>query len=677
LTAARAGAPDTPQAWAAALGAVREIDALKPLAAAFAAPGALERIAAEHADLSALREAWDDALWRAVRREAGMAFALDLLDLPPAFDRLGWLPLAGAGWRGLARELDGRIAATPAGEEHHFRLQLARLLTRALAGGPGVALAEIARAGARTPKRLVPREIGHRLHGAGWHDRIGDALLEDLRDALPPATPGAARWRAAQSMLNLLAFDRGSSRAWTPRVFERLVLPWLRRALAEGDINLALQLENRAMKDYAAQTETSAHHDEVVSAWLPDMLAAGRALRADPRPAPPGDPPSVGFVLVTSSVMAHTQVLLGLLHGIARLDPPALVPRVYVMQMTQDELPRRLDALGVAWTRLDERDGAPERDAYRRLVRLREALRRDRVDVAAFVSTEVLMPFAFAMRIAPAQVWFSWKYHGLRFPEIDGYITGGSLGESTRMIDGNCWRTIPGVAVDLYDPGLRDRALQIRQRFPAGTVVLGSINRPEKVHTEPFLDALARILRANPGAVYLWFGRRPPGPLLEAFRARGIADRCLFQGWVDPRLYAQVLDVHLDTFPFPAGLTHIQAMAAGTAGVLYLNSESRQNGILQLLWPVLNGETGSPEDRRAIQRILAPGGEQLFVCARDADEYVRQAQRLIDDEDFRRRVGAACRAALAYLVDDRRSARAFAEHIRGILQRTKTDGHPT
>jgi glycosyltransferase involved in cell wall biosynthesis len=652
------GAPAPPRDWQAALADARDIAALKPLATAFAAAGHAGGIS------TALRAAWDAALWRCVRPGSGVAFSLELLDLPPRFQRLGWLPLPGSGWYALVRELDARLAQTPAGEEMHFRMQLARLFARALSATPAQALAETARSCAQAPKRLVPREIGHRLQRGGWHDDFDAPLLDTLRDALP-APGAAARWRAAQSVLNLLGFDRGSARDWNPRVFSQLVLPWLRTALAEGDYNLALQLENRAIKDYATQTETSEHHNAVIAEWLPQMLDAGRALRR--APAPLGDGTRVGFVLVTSSIMAHTQVLLGLLHGLAKLDPSPLSCRVYIVQMTEDELPRRLDALGVPCTRLDRRGGEPERDIFRRLQQLREALRRDRIDVAAFVSTEALMPFAFAMHIAPVQVWFSWKYHGLRFDEIDGYITGGSLGEAVRNIDGRPWRTVPGIAVDLYDPGLADEAARLRRGFGEDRIVLGSINRPEKVHTEPFLDALAQILHKNPKALYLWFGRRAPAPLLDALEARGISDRCLFQGWVDPKLFAQVLDVHLDTFPFPAGLTHIQAMAAGTPGVLYLNDESRQNGILQLLWPVLNGDTGSSEENRAIRSILCPDGESLFPCARDSQEYVRFAQRLIDDEDYRRRVGEACRKALDFVVDDRRSARVFAQHVREIV----------
>jgi len=656
VNATRAPAP--PRDWQAALAAARDLAALKPLAMAFSAAG----------DTADLRAAWDAALWRCVRPGAGVAFSLELLDLPPRFQRLGWLPLPGAGWDQLVRELDAQLATTSAGEEMHFRLQLARLFARAVTATPAQALAETARSCAQAPKRLVPREIGHRLHAGGWHDDVDVPMLGALRDALP-APGSAARWRAAQSLLNLLAFDRGSARDWNPHVFAQLVLPWLHAALAEGDYNLALQLENRAIKDYATQTETSEHHNAVIASWLPQMLNAGRALRLPPSPL--GEGTRIGFVLVTSSIMAHTQVLLGLLHGLAKLEPSPLSCSVYIMQMTEDELPNRLDALGVPWTRLDRHAGEPERDTFRRLQRLRDALRRDRVDVAAFVSTEVLMPLAFAMRVAPVQVWFSWKYHGLRFDEIDGYITGGSLGETVRNIDGRPWRTVPGIAVDLYDPGLAHEAARLRRSFGDDRIVLGSINRPEKVHTGPFLDALAQILRANPNALYLWFGRRAPAPLLDALRARGISERCLFQGWVDPKLYAQVLDVHLDTFPFPAGLTHIQAMAAGTPGVLYLNDESRQNGILQLLWPVLSGDTGSGDEHRAIRDILAPGGESLFPCAHDAQEYIRYAQRLIDDPAYRRRVGDACRRALDFVVDDRRSARAFAQHVREIVDEVR------
>ena len=65
---------------------------------------------------------------------------------------------------------------------------------------------------------------------------------------------------------------------------------------------------------------------------------------------------------------------------------------------------------------------------------LRSAAKGNGDDVAIWVSTPVFATFALAMGIAPAQVFWSLRYHPVRLPEIDGYITYGSWGEESVLV---------------------------------------------------------------------------------------------------------------------------------------------------------------------------------------------------------------------------------------------------
>ena len=164
----------------------------------------------------------------------------------------------------------------------------------------------------------------------------------------------------------------------------------------------------------------------------------------------------------------------------------------------------------------------------------------------------------------------------------------------------------------------------------------------------------------------------------SAFDARGIGGQCRYCGWVNTRVYARVLDIHLDTFPFPAGVTMIETTAAGIPGVNYLSEESRSNGIIPVILPVLNGEDGARADQAVVRGLLtAQDGRTLFFCARSPADYVADAQRLIDDAALRRAAGEAARLAFAHLNRPGLTAVQFAAHLNDIAaqRRRATSGN--
>ncbi|MCG6870983.1 MAG: hypothetical protein LJE84_01735 [Gammaproteobacteria bacterium] len=554
-------------------------------------------------------------------------------------------------------------------DDHQFIGRLAWLLFAGMADpGPALALQRLLLEMHPDDKRF-PEDLGLRLVAAGWYEEGGAGLLDSvqLQGEKRIAEAGPAEY---QSLLNGLGFRREAGRNWTTEIFESVVLPWMQAALAVENYDVALELEERTLMEYVSQTATREHFSATTSRWMPAMVAAGQRLGArlgENRNPPGAGELRVAFVLMSSSVLAHTQVLLALLSGWRELGARACgySPTVFLLGYGGEELPDRLSELEIPWTQFD----SPQKDTglLERVLRMRDAIREQEIDVCAFVSTEVLMAFCFGMRIAPLQVWFSWRNHGLQLDPIDAYITGGSLGERMRMIDGQAWRTIPGALLELSDESLQAQAQAIRAELAVPGPVLGAISRPEKIHTPEYLDALEQILRANPGAVFLWFGRARPQGLEEELQRRGIADRCRFCGWVDTLLYARVLDVHLDAFPFPGGLTHIQCMAAGTPGVVFLSEESRQNGVLQVIRPLIERDPAvAPEDQASFDRISGGPGAPDFPVADNAGAYVAQAQRLIDDPEFRTAVSASGRRILDFIIDERRTAQAFGEQLRDI-----------
>jgi glycosyltransferase involved in cell wall biosynthesis len=301
------------------------------------------------------------------------------------------------------------------------------------------------------------------------------------------------------------------------------------------------------------------------------------------------------------------------------------------------------------------------------LLHMRRRIAEEGIDVLAWISAAVLMPFTFAMRLAPRQVWWAMKYHALEFPEIDDYLTGGSQTGGTKTIHGRTWRVGPVAAADWFAPELADEARRTRDALGAKGVVYGSFGREEKLNSPAFLDAVCEILRNAPDATFLWTGRARHPAIQAHLEAAGVAGRCRFIGWVNTKLYAQVIDVFLDSFPFPCGFTLYEAMAAGKPIVLFDSPASRNTGIHALVGPLLGAAPQASDEARLAHAIFRPDpGTELYLRPAEPAGYVAAALHLARDAAFRQRAGDAARAFVEQLMSDRkRAARIFVDHILG------------
>jgi len=652
------------------LGAVRSAEELAALTRALLADEFLDFIDDHYKALSPLAAHWSAALLAVSFDAKEMRFAHDFLALPPLFRMWSWRVTRSGEWQERRDTVMRPVLEKRSSGEDTFTRCLAGLFIDGLLEPLPRALERFYMTEANWVTSSAAT-VGKHLEIRGWYMGLPASLPRDLAgiaDLTGAAVPGSRT--DPVTLLDLCGFVKTSDPEWTAGVFEHMALPWLRAATGNGQFNLALQIENRIYNDYVKQTETAAHFRSVAAQWVPVMLEAGRALRRELPPLRGGatQPPRVGFFLYSARVLAHTRLMLSLFEGLRAIDPPPFVPIVYVYAGTHPVLAAELARLGVTVRWLAQACGTQAPDQFGRLLCLRELGQRDGVSAMVFVSIPLPMALACAMGVAPRHIWWSVKQHSLAFDELDGYITTGVRAETTRDIAGHTWRTVPTAAVDLDTTGLAGAAAIVRQRYAQFDVLLGSMGRPEKLENEAFLTALARILKDNPGCAFLWFGRVGPPSLQARLMQLGIADRCFFEGWVDTRLYARVLDVHLDTFPFPLGLTMYESAAAGTAFVTHLSEESEQNGILVRIWPLLNGTAGSPEARQRVREIFRPApGTDLFPCARNAEEYVQLANRLIRDADYRRAVGNAAQKVVEAFNDPVDMARGFGEHVHDIL----------
>ena len=392
----------------------------------------------------------------------------------------------------------------------------------------------------------------------------------------------------------------------------------LKELLSRGEAEHALMVENLLYQYFVKVREEEGHYERMFSFWREPMAALGRKYR-EAMPAAAGD--GIGFVFPNGVVLGHTEVLFRLLEKRDRAIPV----RIYSIGPCQPDFLGRAKALDVPVESFPQAWG-PGAGFVERLKSIRSRMASEGVGTAVWVSAPTTVTFAFAMGLAPVQVMWSLRFHPVRLPEIDGYLTYGSWGEDARVFHGQRWTVCPvPLALDPRTPDPADVAA-LRARFPE-KVMLGTLAREEKIDSKPFLEAVAAILHRNPQCGYIWTGQSQHQGIASFFQRQGLASRCHFVGWVDTPLYAAILDVFLETFPLGCGITGYQAMGAGVPLVSFLDS----NTVFGMqYWSELIARAGG---REKVTRAMLD--EYPVLCAIDPADYVELATRTINDAAFR------------------------------------------
>lgn len=496
--------------------------------------------------------------------------------------------------------------------------------------------------------------------------------------------PEGTALRMLRPVLDAVSFNKQSSFEWNTLIYRTIALPFLKWCIARDYLDDALFLETRIYA-YVKQRETESHFRECFSQWTGEMYAAGQKhYKGARRLYNANGNIRVGLLIENPAALIHVQGTLKVLQGLRSSGNNNLQPVLYCFSGGNPAGNGKLlldgfRAIGVPVVLLEEEYPATIDKRFSRLLQFSRRLAEDRIDVLVWVSVALMMPLAFGMRIAPVQIWFSMKYHSIECPGIDAYMT--RMGFSkTRRVNHRIWDNIPpGMDNWPVDPAYKSAAQPVRERY-AGRVVLGTFGREEKLVDPAFLAVISRILTQNTDAVFLYTGRRNHPVVVEALSANSVfSDRVHFIGWVDTRLYANVIDIFLDSFPFPCGLTACEAMSVGVPMVMRDTVESRETGLPGHIMPVIENREGSDEERSGLARIFGGNDLPLLCFARTDDEYVAMASRLITDVEFRRQAGIASRKFIEeFLTGTEKMGRAFAEHIENAVaaKRSGSDQSP-
>ena len=278
------------------------------------------------------------------------------------------------------------------------------------------------------------------------------------------------------------------------------------------------------------------------------------------------------------------------------------------------------------------------RDLLQVILALRKICDQFAVDAAVWVSTPILSHFAFAMRIAPVQVFFSMKFKTIAPRHADGLLALHSIAEPIKRYGDLEWRMGRMYLPHLFNPTLAEEAAKLREQYSKFRLLAACIGREEKINSPDFLSAIVELLRRNRDVAFLWTGRRHNPSIQRAFRDGGILNQTFYVGWVDTQLYAHAIDLFLDSFPFPCGRTAFEAMAAEKPVVFFRSEEALSTGVIMTIDPLLNGDLGSEEDRQLMRDIfIDQNGQSAMPIADTPEEYRSLAQQLIDSEDRRKK----------------------------------------
>ena len=403
--------------------------------------------------------------------------------------------------------------------------------------------------------------------------------------------------------------------------------------MIEADhMNSALDFENLIYANFVKIKEDEEHYYQRFSRWTTAFQKKAYSLHLPLNNIAENN--RICFVLQTGVMLGHTSVMLQVIDAWQRAEAHIYIS-VAVLGHIDKDFRTALDQRGVElFTFLNPLTGGRLGSADA-IHGLRDALRENNIYTAVWVSVPTLASYALSLPLTHRQIFWSLKLHPVYLDRVALHVCGGHEREEKRTYNQRSWYVCPfPLAVQVRD----NSALELeyaRSKLPDDGILIGSLAREEKYNSPDFLDAIGSILVSNKDCYFLFTGRQV-SPAIEKMAAQyGVGKQCIFVGWVDTNLYAELLDIFFETFPFGCGVTGFQAMAHGTP-LLSFQAKDTLYGY-QLL-----GASGSASEIPALTSLDAEG--LPILTAIDKLHYIELAQRLIQDARYREDIGYRERA---------------------------------
>ncbi len=477
-------------------------------------------------------------------------------------------------------------------------------------------------------------------------------------------------YRLIVSLFDHIGFTEAGDSQWKDKVFAHFSLPILQIMISQTRVDLALAIESTLFSRYmrTGGDNYEARFINSTRLWYPMMEAMGEKVAQIKQlknyKGVRYNNNKLAFFIHNESTMAHIGTVFSLLKSYQKRGDCWFDATVYSLAGHSPEMREIFSQYGVKVVNLQElKPGSGYMDRY---LLLREILQENQTERLVWVCLTTAMSFAFGLRIAPEQIWFSGSYYrGLINKNIDKRVLNTMLAD--KIYEGNNeWNVVPfsisNLCKDIEQIAPEVEAIRSDLLGDDYDTIVGVLAREQKIQDIRYLSTVAKILEANERVLFVWTGTTEDPTVTGHLKALGIEQRCRYIGWIDTAVYSHVLDIFLDTLPFPCGLTFYQAMAAAKASVSLRTDDAIAMGIHGQLVAVFESPSEyyvSEQRSAALKQVFGDSGER-FLFHNTVENYIESANRLIRDMDFRDSIGQAnARLAREFLMDDSKTSEAF------------------
>jgi len=263
--------------------------------------------------------------------------------------------------------------------------------------------------------------------------------------------------------------------------------------------------------------------------------------------------------------------------------------------------------------------------------------------------------------LGPDQIaWYSMKFELDSFTLLEHRCSFMSTPTAPSRDHARLWRQAPpflAYRIDAQPSGISVPALEHSRAF---STLFYTVNREHKIRHPQFLDAVGRVLEAAPGACFLWTGRERLADIDDFFERRGLLDRTLFAGWVNPDDLLVAGGIFLDT-PVLSGTVAARAAVLGFPVVTWTAAQAWINAFMPIF------EADQVEDRMppALVEAMRPLQDAgVALECHTTEQYVALAVRLSVDQLFRSHYCRALKAFTEHYFYDRQ--RWAAQHLNNL-----------
>lgn len=506
---------------------------------------------------------------------------------------------------------------------------------------------------------------------SAFPNQFDDSYLNKLKDCIfDSLTVIPDVFQLSIKVFDQLKFSEVGESAWKDRVFQQFALPYLQALIEKGVVDFALSIESQIYVRYlrAGGEDYEERFVRSTRQWYRMMEQMGEKVAiAKKLPANKGlkkHNNKIAFFIHNESTLAHIGTVFSILESYKNRGDCWFEATVYAMDGFSQEMRDTFAAYGVDVVNLGELK--PGTAYLERLLHLRELLRENKTERLVWVCLTTMMCFAFGLRIAREQIWFCGSfYRGLEIKNIDHRALNSILADKVYEND-NEWNVMQFSVGNLCKPidEVRDEVQQARESLLQGKYdcIVGVLAREQKMQDKRYIEAVANILKNNPRTLFVWTGMQHDPTIQSFIDEFGIQEQSKYLGWIDTAVYSHVIDIFLDTFPFPCGVTLYQAMAAGKASISLRTSDAINMGVHGQLLSVFEDlpqyKIEEPGASR-LREIFGESGER-FLCYDQVDEYITMAGKLINDKDFRTSIGDANQLlANEFFMDGLKMSRSF------------------